>query len=284
MNTAINISTFGFLLSAFWCALPAGAFPPAPYHTLYGMVRNEMGDPIMDTNAVVTLETASGVQIKTTVVPSLSAAMNYRLPVPMDAGLTSDAYRPTALQPYVSFRMKVVIGTTTYLPMELHGNYANLGKPAQSTHLDLTLGVDTDNDGLPDGWEYATLAALGWDMDLSLISPHGRAFPGGMTFYQSYVSGTYAFDPADGFRLNTAGMATNGNPVLEFTAITGRTYSLLASTNMTAWFPVPFRNTADGPDAPSQGSYVASGVRLMRVEAVVPQVTGGGYLFKAQVQ
>ena len=32
----------------------------------------------------------------------------------------------------------------------------------------------------------------------------------------------------------------------------------------------------DGPDAPREGRWVAWGVGLMRVEAVVPQVTGGG--------
>ncbi len=58
----------------------------------------------------------------------------------MDAGLTPDNYRPTALRPSVSFRMKVLIGGVTYLPIEMRANYANLGKPAQSTRIDLTLG------------------------------------------------------------------------------------------------------------------------------------------------
>ena len=31
---------------AFLVAAPAGAFPPAPHHLIYGMVRDEFGNPI----------------------------------------------------------------------------------------------------------------------------------------------------------------------------------------------------------------------------------------------
>lgn len=259
------------------------AFPPAPNHTFYGLVRDEMGDPIVITNAVVTLETVTGVQVKTTVTPNLSPGMNYRLSVPMDAGLTSDNYKPTALRPTVSFTIKVKIGTVTYLPLELHGSYANLGKPAQRTHMDLTLGEDSDGDGLPDAWERALIDMLGGGLTLADIKPGDDSDHDGLTNLQEYLAGTYAFDPEDGFRLTVAGQQ-NGHPMLEFLAIRGRTYTLLASTNLTKWEMVPFRVEAEGASAAVRENYAATDVSLLRVEAMVPAKQGPVMAFKAQVQ
>ena len=261
----------------------ARAFPPAPQHTFRGMVRDQMGDPILTTNAVVTLETITGVQVKTTVSPNLAPGMNYRLSIPMDSGLTSDNYKPTALRPTVSFTIKVKIGTVSYLPLELHGSYASLGKPAQITTLDLTLGEDSDGDGLPDAWERALIAMLGGGLTLADIKPGDDSDGDGMTNLQEYLAGTYAFDPADGFRLTPAG-EQQGHPVLEFLAIRGRTYTLLASSNLTAWATVPFRVVAEGIGATLRESYAATDVSLLRVEAVVPQDQVPVLVFKAQVQ
>jgi hypothetical protein len=252
-----------------WSVLPARAFPPAPNHTFYGLVRDEMGDPLVVTNAVVILETSAGVHLKTTAVPNLGPGLNYRLAVPMDAGLTADAYKPTALKPLVSFRLKVVIGTTTYLPMELHGNYANLGQPAQSTHLDLTLGEDSDHDGLPDAWERALIDMLGGGRTLADIQPGDDSDGDGLTNLQEYQVGTYAFDPADGLRLEPVGL-NGGRPLLDFLAIRGRTYSLLGSADLQTWLPVDFRFTDSTEGAAPVSSYSATDVRVMHVEVVLP--------------
>ena len=248
---------------------PARAFPPAPNHTFYGSVRDEMGDPLVITNAVVILETSTGVQLKTKAVPYLAPGQNYRLAVPMDAGLTTDAYKPTALKPLVSFRMKVVIGATTYLPMELHGNYANLGKPAQRTHLDLTLGEDSDNDGLPDAWERALIDMLGGGLTLAEIKPGDDADGDGLTNLQEYQAGTYAFDPADGLRLEPVGLSA-GRPLLDFLAIRGRTYTLLGSADLKTWVSVEFRFTDSAAGAAPLSSYPATDVRIAHVEVVLP--------------
>ena len=252
-----------------WSALPARAFPPAPNHTFYGVVRDEMGDPLVVTNAVVILETSTGVQLKTTVVPNLGPGLNYRLAVPMDAGLTTDAYKPTALKPLVSFRMKVMLGATTYLPMELHGTYANLGKPAQRTHLDLTLGEDSDNDGLPDAWERALIAMLGGNLTLADSKPGDDSDGDGLTNLQEYQAGTYAFDPADGLRLEPAGLS-GGRPLLDFMAIRGRNYTLLGSADLKTWVPVDFRFTDSSPDAAPLSSYSATDVRIVHAEVLPP--------------
>ncbi|MBM3883858.1 MAG: hypothetical protein FJ387_29835 [Verrucomicrobia bacterium] len=220
---------------------PVFAFPPAPHHTLYGLVRDELGDPLLVTDAEVVLESLTGTQLMSRIVPQLSPGQNYRLHVPLDAGLTADNYKPTALRPTVAFRMKVKIGRLTYLPLETRANYANLGKPAQATRLDLTLGEDTDGDGLPDAWERALIAQLGGQLALQDIPPDDDADGDGLTNLQEYLAGTYAFDPQDGFWLDLVGL-DHEQPVIEFLAIRGRTYTLVGSTDWARWVgasPIP---------------------------------------------
>jgi hypothetical protein len=264
------------------------AFPPAPDHQIYGMVRDSMGEPIMSGNAVVILETDGGVRIQTPVVPDLDAGINYRLSVPMDAGLTSDNYKPTALRPLVPFRMKVIIGTTTNLPMELKGSYTNLGKPAESTRLDITLGEDTDGDGLPDAWERMLIEMLGGSGLLTLadIKPNEDADGDGMLNLDEYLAGTYAFDASDCLKLEIAGMR-EGRPLLDFLVIRGRSYTIWGCTNLAsgAWFPVNFRLSEASSNSAALGYYPAQDVRTLRTEAELPSGdTAIPWAFRLQVR
>ena len=64
------------------------AFPPAPHHVIYGLVRDELGQPLNVSAATIVFETSAGVQIRSDIFPSVENGINYRLTVPMDAGLT----------------------------------------------------------------------------------------------------------------------------------------------------------------------------------------------------
>jgi len=66
------------------------AFPPAPHHVLFGMVRNQWGDPINVAGAEVFLETTNAAGLKATLYPGVEPDANYRLLVPMDAGISPD--------------------------------------------------------------------------------------------------------------------------------------------------------------------------------------------------
>lgn len=259
------------------------AFPPAPHHLIDGLVRDEFGTPISAIEAEVILETSSGVQITTRIVPNLEPGINYRLSVPLDAGLTADAYKPTALKPLVPFRIKVKIGETTYLPIEMAGNLSQLGKPAQHTRLDLTLGEDSDGDGVPDAWERLLITASGQNLTLQDIRP-GDDFDGdGISNLNEYLTGTYAFDPEDGFRLSLLN-TLQGHPQLEFMVVQGRTYTLWGSLDLKTWAPIDFRIPGDGATAPAQPSYHATDVRLLRVEPTPSTGQASAYYFKVQAQ
>jgi hypothetical protein len=263
-------------------ATPARAYPPAPHHVVYGMARDQFGTPIQS-DADVILETSAGVQIKTTVIPGLEPGVNYRLTVPMDAGLTSDLYKANALRPTVPFKIKIKIGQTTYLPIEMLADFSRLGEPGEKTLLNLTLGEDSDGDGLPDAWERALIALTGGKRSLADIQPQDDSDGDGMSNLDEYISGNYAFDKRSGLSLKMI-EARNGSSVFEFTAIRGRNYSVCGSNNLHDWTPVEFKIPADGPDAPLLSNYQAVDIRLLRVEVGTHPTTEAFRFFKLKVE
>lgn len=237
------------------------AYPPAPFHLFYGMLRDEYGTPI-SSGAEVILETSSGVQVKTVVNPGIETAANYRLEVPMDSGLMAAPYQPSALQPTVPFRIKVRVGGVTYLPIEMQGDYAQLGQPGQRTRLNLTLGEDSNGDGLPDAWQRLI------NSDLTKVKPTGDA-GNGLTYLQTYYAGTYAIDPKLGFALSIVGF-NQGVPLLEFLAINGRTYTLLGSTDLKTWKPIAFRVSTEAATAVARESYQTDTIKKVQLEVPAP--------------
>jgi len=259
----------------------AFAFPPAPYHLLYGLVRDQYGTPITVYPATIYLETPSGLRLQGHLSGSLQPGTNYRLEVPMDSGLTADLYQPVALKQNVQFRLKLVIGRTTYVPIEMSGNLANIGKPGQETRLDLTMGVDADGDGLPDAWEQILISMYGGT--LADIRGQDDADGDGISNRDEYLSGTYAFDPSSGFRLSMLGTSEKGTTSLEFLALRGRSYTIQASSDLQQWSPVGFRIVTGGVPGAIQNSHFGTDMRTLRIE--VPFQTGiTNRYFKALVQ
>jgi len=221
-----------------------------------------MGNPLTVTGAEVILETPTGTSIKTTIVPGLEWGVNYKLTVPLDAGVTSDIYRSTALRTTAPFKLRVRIGQTVYLPIEMSGEFSKLGQPAAMTRLDLTLGEDSDGDGLPDAWERALAAASGGK--LKDIRPGDDPDGDGLNNLNEYLAGTYAFDNKDGFSLKVAEVNA-GAPTLEFMAVRGRTYTVFGSSDLNEWAQVPFRFASDSANMPERQTYQATDSRVVQV-------------------
>lgn len=278
MRTALRSSPArqrsGALFVLLFLALRAFAFPPAPHHLFYGMVRDEYGTPIDTPGAQIILVSASGVQLKTLVNPGVQPGVNYKLEIPMDAGLTSDLYKPTALQPTLPFQIVVVINGRTNRPIELKGNFAQMGKPGRQTLLNLTLGEDTDGDGLPDAWERLI------NPDISKVNP-GDSRGNGLTALQEYLAGIYPADDAEGFQLTISGLH-DGEPRMSFLAIQGRSYSVVGSTDLTNWSPVTFRIPA--VDTTVRSNYQATEVQAIEVQAATTGLTPAPTFFKLLVQ
>ena len=97
-----QLAVMGGLLASLFALT---AYPPAPHHVLFGLVRDEFGNPLNTAGGEVNLEATSGVLVKGQIAAK-EPGVNFRLPVRMDAGLTVDLYKPTALRPTVPFKIK----------------------------------------------------------------------------------------------------------------------------------------------------------------------------------
>lgn len=270
--------------AAFLLPSAARAFPPAPPHVIYGLVRDEYGQPITLTNAqiIFTVEGTNGVQVTGSIIPDLEPGINYRLSIPMDSGTKPDAYKATALKATVPFRIRVKIGTTTYLPIQMVANFANLGKPAGNTRLDLTIGEDADGDGLPDAWQRLLLAMLGPG---ARTGPNDDADGDGISNLHEYLAGTYAFDPESRFQVKILRNPGGGPPLLDFQVANARTYTIYASTNMQTWTPMNFKIPAGGPTDTNLPNYRSTDIRNLQLEPKLPSGTPlDGYFFKVLVQ
>lgn len=223
----------------------AMAFPPAPHHEIYGSVRDARGNPL--TEATVSLLGSSGPILKGSIDQTIAPGVNYSLKVPMDAGTLNQLYQATALRPAMPFTVKVSVGGTDYVPIQVKGGPILIGEPGGRTRLDLTLGVDSDGDGLPDAWEQDLIDKLDGIDSLADVKPDGDADGDGASNYLEYLAGTYAFDSRATFSLEILEVR-NGFARARFLAVKGRSYSVTFSSELKKFSSAKFSLVADGSD------------------------------------
>jgi hypothetical protein len=264
--------------------LPARAYPPGPYHVLYGTVRDQYGTPLTSAQAQIVLQTPSGTELSAPVVPGSSIpGVNYLLKVPMDSGVTPDLYQPNVLLPAAPFKLLVVIGTVTNLPIEMTTTNLALGEWAKSTRVDLTLGVDSNGDGIPDAWETAFLAALGTNVPLSSLTANTVLTPDGLTLQQEYLLGTALFDPGNPLAVTFLGFSGD-SPVLQFPTLTGRTYTVLVSPDLMNWSVAEFNLPTDTLGGPTRAFYSALSTGTVQVYVSPPPPGTNMQFYRIQVQ
>jgi len=229
-----------FITTACALVLPviSFAFPPAPFHGLFGTVQDEFGNPISGDDAEVLLETRSVVQTRSG-VGKYGEAGFYYLKVPMDDGVTEASYQQGSMINGMPFLIRVKVGSRIYLPIEMIGDLSKIGKPGQETYLRLTLGEDKDGDGLPDAWEKA--------QGIGDLKPNDDNDRDGLTNFDEYISGTTPIDSSDGLRLEVVGTGKKHSTV-EFFAVRGRTYNIHRSVDLKKWIKVPFLVNGDNEE------------------------------------
>jgi len=261
-------SRLALALSVLLPACTVLAYPPSPYHLIYGTVRDEYGTPLMNSQAQVLLVTAGGVENRSFIQPGLAIDVNYKLPVPMDTLLKPDLYRSNALAAGAAFNMYVVIGNTTNIPTVSTTTTTDLGQPTEMTRIDLYLGVDSNGDGIPDAWELAYLAALGSNLTLNDLNADLVLASNGRTLMEEYLRGTYAFDLSnlEAFAVRLVNF-NSGRPILEFPTAVGRSYSVLGSTDLQEWAVLGFKLVREGPSGETRTNFTASAVETLQVQA-----------------
>jgi hypothetical protein len=124
------------------------------------------------------------------------------------------------------------------------------GNGGERVRLDLSLGVDANNDGLPDAWQEWQLyqagrrpGQAGWD--INQITRDGDFDGDGTSNFLEYLAGTFATDATERFELRLTNK-TATTVAFEFYAITGKVYGLEQSADLQTWTPASFAFTAGG--------------------------------------
>jgi Bacterial TSP3 repeat len=217
------------------------AFPPAPFHTLFGMVRDDNGQALRADGGEIVFYRNGSEFLRTPITETARFDQNYQIRLRMDMlRLGTQSYSGLANSTGASFTLGVVLNSIVYFPIEMSSS-RTLGSPGERVRLDLTLGVDTDGDGIPDAWEQSQLYAggvmpgdHGWD--LSLINRDGDFDGDGVSNWQEYIAGTFAADPTDYLALSIT-EALPHHVRLRFFGIFNKVYSLESSTNLQTWTP-----------------------------------------------
>lgn len=245
-------------------------FPPLPYFTLFGTVRDQVGQTLSSANAEVQILQNDRLVKASRIAFTPSGGTNYELNLEIDGGRTGNkTYSEQAVIAKSPIIISVLVDGRRFYPIETSGTY-RAGQGGERIRLDLTLGQDADLDGLPDAWEEWQLYQAGlypgiegrWN--IALIDRVGDFDGDGTSNFLEYLAGTFAGDATESFDLEILGF-DNGSPLFEFFTITNKTYSLQSSTDLAKWTPESFsagENTVPSREfvAPSVGIVQARGL------------------------
>jgi len=256
-------------------------YPPAPHHVIEGVVRNEQGRPLLGDNIKVVVKAIDGGQVISRVNEVYRPGINYSVQVPMDSGISKNILETLSFRHKTAFQLLVSIDGRYYLPIEMIGNTSKIGLPGETTFLDLTLGQDSDRDGLPDAWEMGISSFNG--KKISAIGPNDDSDGDGLSNLEEYISGSYAFDKQDGVVIHMKEVSVE-KANFEFLVIPGRTYSIEMSTDFKEWKQADFKLTR-GNTKESFSHFIAGKVENLSID--VP-LSGGDtdkkLFFKLKVQ
>jgi hypothetical protein len=268
-------------------------FPPAPYYTLKGIVRDQTGQVIRAQGASVILLKGAAEAGRAVISPVTLRDQNYELSVRIDqARATTSLYTARAVPAEGLFSLAVELGGQRFYPIEVKGNLT-AGKGGETVRLDLTLGEDADGDGLPDAWEQWQLYQAGHFPDgegvwpIGLIDRDGDFDGDGHSNHQEYLAGTFAGDASERFDITITSKADT-RVQFEFFAITGKSYTLERSTDLLTWTRVPFSAgaavpAADAPLPAGTESFTATAVGILPA-ACAPGADAARELYRLTVR
>jgi hypothetical protein len=252
--------------------LTTEGFPSAPYYTLFGLVRDQVGQVVTAEQASLILLVDGEEVARTPVVSGVRLEQNYELNIRLDSNRgATRLYDPAAVVAGGVYSLRVEINGVDFYPIEAAGEL-RAGVGGERVRLDLNLGEDTDGDGLPDVWEEWQVYQAGYmpnangDWPIELIDREGDFDGDGQSNFLEYLAGTFAGDAAERFDLQI--LSQDGTGVaLAFYAITGKTYTIERSEDMETWSLVGVALTPGGTEA---DILTATSVGILDVYAQAP--------------
>ncbi len=219
------------LLFLFFLGLPllGVANVPRPPCTYYGLVKDAYGQPFLSGARIVFMRGDTEVAHQD-IDGLIDYGANFHIRVELDNGV-GERYVPYAVREGEVLRVVVKVDGEAQPILEP----AQLTVPAAGTdvRLALTVGEDTDGDGLPDAWEQELMAQSGGALtNLVQVLP-GDDFDGdGSSNLHEYRAGTFAFLDDDCFALDRLQQAEDGRFLFRFLSVPGKSYGLELTDNL----------------------------------------------------
>jgi hypothetical protein len=231
-------------------------------------VRDQVGQTITANGAELVL-LKGGLEIGRAPISSTpTIEQNYALSVRLDHNRNGTTlYSAKAVPTNGPFSLVVEMNGALFYPIEVSGSLT-AGNGSERVRLDLTLGEDSDGDGLPDIWEQWQLYQAGELPDgngnwpIHLITRDGDYDGDRRSNYEEYIAGTFAGDPTDFISLE-AKEKVAGKVRLEFFGITGKTYNIDRGTDLATWMRAQY--SVNAPTAQEVFSYTPTSVGIHSV-------------------
>ena len=137
---------------------------------------------------------------------------------------------------------------------------------------------------MPDAWE-RNIASL-YGKNINQINPNDDSDGDGLSNIQEYISGSYAFDKNDGVLINISNI-TDKHVNFEFLVITGRTYSIEASSDLNVWKKVKFNYSPENLNEELNDYLISSKVQNVMISIPrdsLPFSSSESYFFKLRVK
>ena len=267
------IKSYGRMSGVFWVvwvvfvggalSIFAHAYPPAPGVTLKGHVRDQYGWLLREEGAEVVVRQGRTVIGRAPITKDVRFEFNYRVNLPVDSNVTGEVYRLGALLPNSKYTVEVEVGEVIYTPIETLVGSLPIPEPGKVINLNLTLGDDTDGDGLPDSWEFWQLQAGGYAQGdpgyhLGRLGASGDLDGDGLSDLEEFRAGTLALLNFSNSNFLLDPISFHSTDLLKFKyyAVRNRSYRIEASTDMENWVHVP--TILDDPIGPEVQAWTSN--------------------------
>lgn len=215
-----------------------------PSMIVYGVIRDSYGLYLGPDGAMVSAFLGTN-EVALTPTRPQPAGANYRFDVNVSDPLTAG---PNDVTPGATVTIRVRMGTD--LVPTIGTNTFTARGDGSSVRINLVIGVDSDNDGLPDDWERMVIANSGGAIsNLTQVGPGMDLDHDGVSDDQEFWNGTFAFLPDDQLRMGALAVTGNGRLRFSFTSVNGAIYSVESTPTLEApaWSAIPVSLTESGP-------------------------------------